>query len=412
MLLSATRRWLAMATLAAVTLGCQGLTASAISRHRLMVMLPSDAADTAVKDRFLRGYSIGVSSVEACKVPMPSVAWTSIASRQSPQQLLGTDSGLQLLVAPPSADLRAFADLSRQQDLTVVLPYQRGASLHTLRGLEGRQRLWPLVPSRRDDVQATVTAALKSGWGRAMVVEAPGAVEATVTDAFVDLYRQAGGHVESYESVPVQRVDPQDPSRFKRFRDDMNWSWANTVVVADRPDGPLATRLRDEQRQGAFGGGAPRTPNWIWLSEAEALDVLPDEPWQQLGLQSPARGEHWMDFQTIYQEQWGAVPDLLAAAGYDTARLLALVAAAPLPKTTDGDLDPLGWIDPDAPAVSVCTALEQRRNGQLLRVRAAASDARFRPGTPPSGQATAGLLLNGSSGRMVAGLNRTDAATE
>ena len=119
-----------------------------------------------------------------------------------------------------------------------------------------------------------------------------------------------------------------------------------------------------------------------------------------------------MDFQTIYQEQWGAVPDLLAAAGYDTARLLALVAAAPLPKTTDGDLDPLGWIDPDAPAVSVCTALEQRRNGQLLRVRAAASDARFRPGTPPSGQATAGLLLNGSSGRMVAGLNRTDAATE
>ena len=377
-----------------------------------MVMLPSDAADTAVKDRFLRGYSIGVSSVEACQVPMPSVAWTSIASRQSPQQLLGTDSGLQLLVAPPSADLRAFADLSRQQDLTVVLPYQRGASLHTLRGLEGRQRLWPLVPSRRDDVQATVTAALKSGWGRAMVVEAPGAVEATVTDAFVDLYRQAGGHVESYESVPVQRVDPQDPSRFKRFRDDMNWSWVGTVVVADRPDGPLAMRLRDEQRQGAFGGGAPRTPNWIWLSESEALDALPDEPWQQLGLQSPARGENWMDFQATYQEQWGVVPDLLAAAGYDTARLLALVAAAPLPKTTDGDLDPLGWIDPDAPAVSVCTALEQRRNGQLLRVRAAASDARFRAGTPPSGQATAGLLLNGSSGRMVAGLNRTDAATE
>ena len=377
-----------------------------------MVMLPSDAADTAVKDRFLRGYSIGVSSVEACQVPMPSVAWTSIASRQSPQQLLGTDSGLQLLVAPPSADLRAFADLSRQQDLTVVLPYQRGASLHTLRGLEGRQRLWPLVPSRRDDVQATVTAALKSGWGRAMVVEAPGAVEATVTDAFVDLYRQAGGHVESYESVPVQRVDPQDPSRFKRFRDDMNWSWVGTVVVADRPDGPLAMRLRDEQRQGAFGGGAPRTPNWIWLSESEALDALPDEPWQQLGLQSPARGENWMDFQATYQEQWGVVPDLLAAAGYDTARLLALVAAAPLPKTTDGDLDPLGWIDPDAPAVSVCTALEQRRNGQLLRVRAAASDARFRAGTSPSGQATAGLLLNGSSGRMVAGLNRTDAATE
>ena len=48
--------------------------------------------------------------------------------------------------------------------------------------------------------------------------------------------------------------------------------------------------------------------------------------------------------QATYREQWGVDPDLLAAAGYDTARLLALVAAAPLPKTDDGRLDHLGWI--------------------------------------------------------------------
>ena len=412
MLLTASRRWLAWATLAAVTIGCQALTASATSRHRLMVMLPSDAADSALRDRFLRGYSIGASSVETCDARMPSVAWQHIASQPSLRTLLRQTGGLQLLVAPPSADLRAFAALSRQRDLTVVLPYQRGLSLNTLRGLEGRQRLWPLVPSHRDDVQATVSAALNEGWGRAMVVEAPGALESIVTDQFVDLYRLGGGHVESYEQTPVQQVDPRDRSRFKRFRDDMNWSWADTVVVADRPDGPLASLMREEQRQGSFGGGSPLTPNSVWLSSPEALASLPDVPWQQLGLQHPARGDNWSAFQATYREQWGGDPDLLAAAGYDTARLLALVAAAPLPKTDNGSVDPLGWIDPSAPAVSFCTALQRRMRAQPLRLRAAASDARFRAGMTPSGEATAGLLQSGSSGRMVAGLNRTDAATE
>ena len=412
MFLSAPRRCWGLATLAAVTLGCQGLTASAVSRHRLMVMLPAGAADTAVRDRFLRGYAIGASSVEACDARMPSVGWQTLAPRQSPRQVLGDTRGLQVLVAPPSADLREFAALARQRDLTVLLPYQRGVSLDTLRGLEGRQRLWPLVPSRQEDLQATVAATLKAGWGRAMVVEAPGAVEATATDAFVDLYRQGGGRVESYEPLPVQRVDPRNKARFKRFRDDINWSWVGTVVVADRPDGPLATRLREEQRRGAFGGGAPRTPNWVWLSAPEALEALPPVPWQQLGLQHPARGENWSTFQASYQQQWGGVPDLLAAVGYDTARLLALVAAAPLPRTAEGQLNPLGWLDPDAAPVGLCSAFAQRRKGQPLRLRAAASDARLRAGMTPSGQAAAGLLPNGSSDRMVAGLNRTDAATE
>ncbi len=56
---------------------------------------------------------------------------------------------LKLLVAPPSADLRAYAAVADERDLTVRLPYQRGQSLDTLRGLEGRERLWPLVPPVR-----------------------------------------------------------------------------------------------------------------------------------------------------------------------------------------------------------------------------------------------------------------------
>lgn len=412
MLLSAFRSWSVWITVAAVILGCQAITASTTSRPRLMVMLPSDPMDAAVRDRFLRGFATGAHSVAACDSPMPAVRWQDIAPRQSPLQLISPSSGIQLLVAPPSADLRAFAGVSRQRDLPILLPYQRGTSLSTLRGLEERQRLWPLVPSRLDDVRATVAAAMQEGWGRAMVVASPGAVEAFVTDQFVDLYRLAGGHVETFEPTPVQRVDPLDQSRFNRFRDDMNWSWVSTVVVADHPDGPLASRLREAQQRGVFGGGAPETPNWVWLSAAEVLTSVPDVPWQQLGLQHPARGENWMEFQGAYQEQWGGPPDLLSAAGYDTARLLALVAAAPLPKTGDGAPDPMGWIDPDAPSVSVCEALQQRRAGQPLRLSSAASDARLRAGMTPSGNAQAGLLRNGSSGRMVAGLNRIHAATE
>ena len=112
-------------------------------------------------------------------------------------------------MAPPSADLRAFAALADERDLTVLLPYQRGQSLDTLRGLEGRERLWPLVPSRQEDLKAMVAAAMEAGWGRAMVVEDPFALESTSSNTFVELFKAAGGIVESYEAQPVQRGGSQ-----------------------------------------------------------------------------------------------------------------------------------------------------------------------------------------------------------
>ena len=118
--------------------------------------------------------------------------------------------GTLTVVAPPSADLRAFATLADQRDLSVVLPYQRGQSLNTLRSLEGRERLWPLVPSQKDDLEATVEAALEAGWSRAMVVADPTAIEAEASTPFVDLFKAAGGTVESYEPEPVQQVNPEN----------------------------------------------------------------------------------------------------------------------------------------------------------------------------------------------------------
>ena len=156
--------------------------------------------------------------------------------------------------------------MADERDLTVRLPYQRGQSLDTLRGLDGRERLWPLVPSRQEDLKAMAAAAMQAGWGRVMVVEDPSALESTSSNAFVELFNAAGGIVESYEAQSVQRVDPSNDARLQRFKDDMAWSWVGTVVVADAPNGPLSQELRAEQQQGRFGGGA-------WCTAGAELDL-------------------------------------------------------------------------------------------------------------------------------------------
>ena len=408
---SAALPWLAWSCLAAVVIGCQALVSAALPRQRVVVMLPAAGDDATLRDRFLQGYAVGEESVVACDHPMPSVRWTTLRPDQSPLEQLPHNADQHLVVAPPSADLRAFSALSEHHGISVLLPYQRGESINTLRGLEGRDKLWPLVPSIEDDVKATVEATLNAGWDRAMVVADPSAFEATLSMAFVDHYKALGGLVESYEPTPVQQVDPTDGQRLDRFRKDMNWSWAGTVVVADQPDGPLASRLRREQRDGAFGGGAPWTPNWVYLSNSDLLQDLPQVPWQQLGLEHPARGDNWWAFAEAFNRRWGDAPDLLAAAGYDTARLLALVEAAPFPVSDDGLPDPLAWVNPDQDAVDLCAALRQRQRGESLRLKAAASDFRLRGGMTPSGQAAAGLLMATPPDPMKADGKRADAAT-
>ena len=366
--------------------------ASGTHQSRLAVMLPLGWRDGPLRAEFMRGFKVGERTVEACGEALPRLDWYGLNPGESPATLLGSSRELQLVVAPPSADLRAFATLADQRDLSVVLPYQRGQSLNTLRSLEGRERLWPLVPSQKDDLEATVEAALEAGWSRAMVVADPTAIEAEASTPFVDLFKAAGGTVESYEPEPVQQVNPENHQQLGRFKKDVSWSWVPTVVVADSPDGALAQRLRQEQAKGRFGGGAPRNPNWIWLTSADGFNTLKPAPWKQLGLKHPARGRGWTSFQSLFLQRWGKPPTLLSASGYDTARLLALVDVAPLPLSVEGQRDAMGWIDPEASAVPLCDAFVRRRQGDGLRLEAAASDFRLRSGTTPSGEASVLLL--------------------
>ena len=72
---------------------------------------------------------------------------------------------------------------------------------------------------------------------------------------------------------------------------------------------------------------------------------------------------------------------------------LAFADAEPLPLSADGGMDAMGWLDPDQKeVVPICQAFDQRRPGDRLRLKAVASDSRFRAGLAPSGQAMAGLI--------------------
>ncbi|MGB1416566.1 MAG: amino acid ABC transporter substrate-binding protein [Synechococcus sp.] len=380
------KRWLALLGLAGVVIGCQALLGSALPKARFVVLLSDAPTERRVHRQFSRGFALGEESVRRCGAEMPPVNWIDLPDDQPPTVALRSHRTVQVVVAPPAADLRAFDQLAGERQLTVVLPYQRGSSLTTLRSLEHRHRLWPLTPSRDVDINALADAAMAAGWGRAMVVADPTALEATVSEQFVSRYRTLGGVVESYEADLVQRVDSADASSLKRFRDDMAWSWTQTVVVASDPKGALAQVLQHQQAEGIFGGGAPQTPNWVWLSESDRVATLRRRPWQQITLKAPARGDAWGPFAQRFQERWGEAPDLLAASAYDTARVLALAAGV--------DGDPLSWIDPDAEPMPLCEAFSRRQasDSEGLRIPSAASDFRLRPGLPPGGTAQAGLV--------------------
>ncbi len=383
---------LAWMAVAASLIGCQALVASGLNQPIITVMLPFGPGDDRLRQQFLRGFTVGEETVKACGSSLPRTSWFGLSPDASPLAALARMPDQQLVVAPPTADLRAFDRLAVDRKLSVLLPFQRGESLGVLRGLEGRQRLWPLVPSRRKDLEAIAKASVDNGWGWAMVIADPDSLESSDVATFVEAFLSAGGAVKSYTAEDVQIVDPADDKAFERLSKDILWSGVPTIVVAADPDGPLAEKLRDSQADGRFGDGVRHEPNWIWLSDATQIQDLEQQAWQQLGLEQPARGDGWSAFAEAYEKRWGESPDLLEAAAYDTARVLALSGAAQLPVSKEGSLDAMGWVDPEAKPVSICEGLTLRQQGKTLRVKAAASDFTLRGGEAPSGSALAGLI--------------------
>jgi hypothetical protein len=150
--------------------------------------------------------------------------------------------------------------------------------------------------------------------------------------------------------------------------------------------------LDQAQTDGRLRGASPATPGRIWLMPVIRLDAVPPKPWAQLTPDQPAHGPGWSSFAASYQQRWGQAPDLLAASGFDAARLVALSMLAPAPVSEEGLRDPIGWLDPDAEVQPLCEAIALRQQGQPVRLAGAASDLALRPGQIPSGTATTRLI--------------------
>ena len=73
--------------------------------------------DAELRHNFLKGFRLGQASVEACGEPFPQVAWHGTISGDAPDPQLMPSTELKLLVAPPSADLRAFDQRRRGERL-------------------------------------------------------------------------------------------------------------------------------------------------------------------------------------------------------------------------------------------------------------------------------------------------------
>ena len=111
------RRLWVLLGLAATFIGCQTLLGSH-SRALLCVLL-SDAPSQAVRQQFLRGFAVGEDSVRRCGVEMPAVAWLISLSRLRSHGCRAI--AVQMVVAPPATDLRAFDQLADQHQVDVLL---------------------------------------------------------------------------------------------------------------------------------------------------------------------------------------------------------------------------------------------------------------------------------------------------
>lgn len=373
---------------AASLLGCQALAASTQERAPVLALM-SDGYQPA-HAVFRQGFALGEKQVRACGSSSSLVEWRTIGLDDDPAPLLG--SSRSLVIAPFATELPRFSRLAQDHQINVILPYQRGASLNQLVPLDPQGLLHPLSPSQQSEIDQLAADTLEQGWRRIMVVADPADRAAEMAVAYTEAFKQLGGKVETYEKALVQQVNADDASAVSQLIQDLAWKRPAAIALAADPSSRLAMLLDQAQTDGRLRGASPATPGRIWLMPVIRLDAVPPKPWAQLTPDQPAHGPGWSSFAASYQQRWGQAPDLLAASGFDAARLVALSMLAPAPVSEEGLRDPIGWLDPDAEVQPLCEAIALRQQGQPVRLAGAASDLALRPGQIPSGTATTRLI--------------------
>ena len=373
---------------AASLLGCQAFAASTQEKAPVLALLSDEFMPAHAE--FLQGFALGEEQVQQCGSSPAVVEWRTIGLDDDPDPFLG--SKRSLVIAPFATELARFSRLAQHHQLNVIFPYQRGASLNQLVPLDPQGLLHPLSPSQQSEIDQLAVDTLAHGWRTIMVIADPADRAAAMVVTYTETFEQLGGKVESFEKSLVQQVNAGDASAVSQLIQDVDWKRPAAIALAADPSIRLAMLLDQAQKDGRLMEASLAISSRIWLLPVPRLDEAPQRSWAQLSPDQPEHGPGWSLFATSYQQRWGQVPDLLAASGFDAARVVALAALAPAPVSSEGLRDPIAWLDPDAEVQPLFQAIALRQQGKPVRLEGAASDLALRPGQIPSGQATTRVI--------------------
>ena len=353
---------------AAVLLGSQTLAASSSLRSDVRLLLPSEGLLAGLGDGLRRGYGLAMEESRSCGVSPPSLQLGWLPPGADPLGPLSAAPRSQLLVAPPAAPLQAYGARANEQQLSVLLPLQRGISLEGLPQLRGSDRLWPLLPSRSLEADRLAQALLSEGIKRVMVVRDRSAESKALSDRFEASYSNGRGQVIGPTATPIA-LAADDGKALQQLVSDVDWYRPQGLVVISQVDSPLAEAIR--------GSSWPEGVVVAWTAPVGKPMMQP-----QIGVSPLGRGPGWRRFAERFEQRWGYKPGVVESAGYDSG-LMAALASVQTGGRAGWDLR---WFSSNAKAQPLCTALQLRAQGARVRPQAASSELDLSPGVPPTAQ--------------------------
>jgi ABC-type branched-subunit amino acid transport system substrate-binding protein len=258
--------------------------------------------------------------------------------------------------------------LADQQQLSVLLPLQRGRSLDGLPQLQGSDRLWPIVPARSLEMDRLAEALLADGVRRVMVVRDASAESQALSERFSASFANGRGALIGPTGEPIS-VDGRDRPALEQLQADVDWYRPSALVVLTAPASPLAQAIR--------GGQWPQGLLLAWPFRVSGALAQP-----QLGVDPLSRGPGWQGFAQRFERRWGYRPGLVESAGYDTGQVAAL-AAVQVAGRSGWDLQ---WFGGKGQPLPLCSALRQRRAGAAVRPLGATSRFDLGPASSPTAQ--------------------------
>jgi hypothetical protein len=332
------------------------------------LLLPSEGLLAGVGDGLRRGYGLAMAEAGACGVSIPTLSIGWMTPGQDPRTALEGRRPPDLLIAPPAVALLPYGLLAQENDLSVLLPLQRGSSLQRLPSQPGADRIWAVLPARTLEADALARGLMGERRAKVMVVHDGTGEQAALAARMIETLSGAGGWVVGPSEEATSIPEP-DEKALDQLIDDLEWFKPESLAVMTAPGSPLAKAIA--------AAPLPADLTLVWPFPVDAPAAHP-----QLGVDPLSHGPAWASFAKAFQVRFGYAPGLVEASGYDTGLLVAVTSAG---KERQRPWN-LQWLDPKATPQKLCQALKARRSGSRVAISGAASKLDLVPGIPPTAE--------------------------